>query len=263
MTNMRHLLRNRRPNGGNLLTSKPSPLTTNPSRNQAMLNHSKKINTNIKSQCVSHPPTLRTSTRKGTERNIDPLLFQTGIRTVKKLVLTSAIHDKNVTMAKVAQVSLIIRTGPTPPSEDCGATKTHRTDEFGITLLSKQRFIIAVPTNARVQSPIKVQVRGGWNLTSAHQGFIRGATALHTPASSGQHRSPVCGPTAGPRPYTYEQVQREPRSLSYPINRTHEHRPNSTTQPNPCIPEKPDPRVSRLIKNFPPHHHPDVTAWPR
>ena len=96
-----------------------------------------------------------------TERNVDPFLFPTGIRTMKKLVLTSDIHDKSVTMAETAQVSLIIRTGPTPPSEDSGATKTHRNDELGITELSKQRFVIAVPTNTRPPSPVKVQVRGG------------------------------------------------------------------------------------------------------
>ena len=60
-----------------------------------------------------------------TERNVDPFLFPTGIRTMKKLVLASAIHDKNVTVAKTAQVAFIIRTGLTPPSEDCGAAKTH------------------------------------------------------------------------------------------------------------------------------------------
>ena len=75
-----------------------------------------------------------------TERNVDPFQIPAGARTVKKLVLTSAIHDKTVTMAETAQVSLIIRTGPTPPAEDCGATKTHRNDELGITVLSKQRF---------------------------------------------------------------------------------------------------------------------------
>ena len=58
-----------------------------------------------------------------TERNVDPFLFPTRIRTMKKLVLTSAIHDKYVTMAETAQVSFIIRTGPTPPSEDCVAAK--------------------------------------------------------------------------------------------------------------------------------------------
>ena len=100
-----------------------------------------------------------------TERNVDPFLFPTGIRTMKKLVLTSAIHDKNVTMAETAQVSLIIRTGPTPPSEDYGPTKTHRNDEFGLTTFPKQRFVIAVPPNTRVPSPVKVQVRGGRHLS--------------------------------------------------------------------------------------------------
>ena len=60
-----------------------------------------------------------------TERNVDPLLFPTGIRTTMKLVLASAIHDKNVTMAETAQVSFIVRTGLTPPSENCRAAKTH------------------------------------------------------------------------------------------------------------------------------------------
>ena len=66
-----------------------------------------------------------------TERNVDPFLFPTGIRTMKKLVLTSATHNKNVTMAKAAQVSFIIRTRLTCRSEDCGAAKTHRNDELG------------------------------------------------------------------------------------------------------------------------------------
>ena len=109
-----------------------------------------------------------------TKRNVDPFLFPTGIRTMKKLVLTSAIHDKNVTMAKTAQVSFTVRTGPTPPSEDCGATKTHRNDELGITVLSKQKFINTMPTNTRFPSPIKVLVRGSWhiplNTPRLHQG---------------------------------------------------------------------------------------------
>ena len=45
---------------------------------------------------------------------------------------------------------------------------------------------------------------------SAHHGFIRCAIALHKPASSGQHRFPVCcGPIAGPCPYAYEQEHEE------------------------------------------------------
>ena len=65
-----------------------------------------------------------------TERNINPLLFQTGIRTVKKLVLTLAIHDKNVTMAKVARASITVRTGLALPFEERRGPKTHRNNEL-------------------------------------------------------------------------------------------------------------------------------------
>ena len=58
-----------------------------------------------------------------TERNVYPFLFPTRIRTMMKLFLALAIHDKNVTMAKPAQVAFIIRTGLTLPFEDCGAAK--------------------------------------------------------------------------------------------------------------------------------------------
>ena len=149
-----------------------------------------------------------------TERNVDPILFPTRVRPMKELVLASAIHDKYVTMAETAQVSFIIRTGPTPPSEDCGAAKTHQNDELGFTVLSKQRFVVAMPTNTRVPSPVKVQVRGGRHLSSAHQGFIRVAMALHTPSSNGQHRRPVCGP---PRPYEYEQVHKESQGTAHAV----------------------------------------------
>ena len=60
-----------------------------------------------------------------TERNVHPFLFPARVRPMKELILTSAIHDKNVTMAKAAQVSFIVRTGLTPPSENCRAAKTH------------------------------------------------------------------------------------------------------------------------------------------
>ena len=39
-----------------------------------------------------------------TEPNVDPFLFPTRARTMNELVLALAIHDKNVTMAKPAQV---------------------------------------------------------------------------------------------------------------------------------------------------------------
>ena len=65
-----------------------------------------------------------------TERHVDPLLFQTGIRTVKKLVLTLAIHDKNVTMAKVARVNITVRTGHALPFEGRRGPKTDRNNEL-------------------------------------------------------------------------------------------------------------------------------------
>ena len=65
-----------------------------------------------------------------TKRNVNPLLFQTGIRTVKKLVLTLAIHDKDVTMAKVARASITVQTGLALPSEERLGPKTHRHNEL-------------------------------------------------------------------------------------------------------------------------------------
>ena len=70
-------------------------------------------------------------------------------------------------------------------------------------VLSKQRFVITVPTNTRVPSPVKVQVRGG--------------RPLHTPSSNGQHRCPVCGPVAGPRPYEYEQAHKESKGTAHAV----------------------------------------------
>ena len=60
-----------------------------------------------------------------TERNVNPLLFQTGIRTVKKLVLTLAIHDKNVTMANTARANFTVPTGLALPFERCLRPETH------------------------------------------------------------------------------------------------------------------------------------------
>ena len=99
-----------------------------------------------------------------TERDVNPFLIRTGIRTMKKLVLALAIHDKDVTMAKPARVGFIIRTGLTLPFEDRRAVKTHWNNEFGLTALSKQRLVIAVPSHTRVLSPIQVHFRGSWHL---------------------------------------------------------------------------------------------------
>ena len=155
-----------------------------------------------------------------TECNINPILFPARVRPMNELVLALTIHDKYVTIAKAAKVSFIVRTGLTPPSEKCGATKTHGNNELGITVLSKQRFVVAMPTNTRFPSPVKV-------LPSAHQGFIRGAIALHKPASSGQHRFQVCGLIAGALPVRIRTSTRGTtgdrpccvvRSLPFPVS---------------------------------------------
>ena len=60
-----------------------------------------------------------------TERDVNPFLIRTGIRSVKKLVLALAIHDKDVTMAKPARVVLLVRTGLTLPFEERLGPKAH------------------------------------------------------------------------------------------------------------------------------------------
>ena len=100
-----------------------------------------------------------------TERNVNPLPLQTGIRTVKKLVLTVAIHDKNVTMAKIARAGFTVRTGLALQFEERPGTETHRHDKIRIPTLSKQRLIIAVPSYPRIPSLVKVQVRSSWHIS--------------------------------------------------------------------------------------------------
>ena len=58
-----------------------------------------------------------------TERNVNPILFPTRARPMKKLVLALTIHDKYVTMVKPARATFIRRTGLTPPPEKCEVTK--------------------------------------------------------------------------------------------------------------------------------------------
>ena len=141
-----------------------------------------------------------------TERKVNPLLFQTGIRTVQKLVQTLDIHDKNVTMANAARAIFTVRTGLALPSEvrlcaestpQTAAHQCHPTRDFH----PRYRFRFA----AAGTSP------------SAHHGFIRDAIALHTQASSGQHRSPVRGPIVGPRPYANEQVHEESQGPDHAV----------------------------------------------
>ena len=52
-----------------------------------------------------------------TERDVNPFLIRTGIRTMTELILALTIHDKDVTMAKPARVTVIVWTGLTLPFE--------------------------------------------------------------------------------------------------------------------------------------------------
>ena len=109
-----------------------------------------------------------------TERNVNPLLFQARVRTVQKLVLTLAIHDKNVTMAKTAHVSFTVWTGLAFPFEECSGAEAYRHKKKTHHRPPKQWLIIAMPSCTRIPSPTKVQVRGS-----------RQNPPQHTRASSG------------------------------------------------------------------------------
>ena len=120
-----------------------------------------------------------------TERNIRPLMFQTGTCTVKKLVLALAIHDKNVTMAKPTRALTTVQAGPAPPFEKNRSTQTYRNNKLMHSRPPKQRFIIAMPINPRISSPTKISdSQLSAHPPSAHQGFIKGAIVLHKHESS-------------------------------------------------------------------------------
>ena len=106
--------------------------------------------------------------------------------------------------------------------------------------------------------------------TSAHQGFIRGAIALHTLASSGQHRSPVCGPIAGASPVRIRASTRgisrdRPRcvvrSLLNPASYWAEGRKKILTSKG--TPEQSYPRLICFILQCPAQHVPNYSASPR
>ena len=113
---------------------------------------------------LSYPP----------ERNVNPFLFRARLRTLQKLVVALAIHDKDVTMAKEAQVFRTVRRGLAPPFEKCLGTKTYRDDKLWLSTPAKQRLIVAVPPNTSLPSLIKVQVGRVWHFSlqapRAHQG---------------------------------------------------------------------------------------------
>ena len=79
---------------------------------------------------------------------------------------------------------------------------------------------------------------------SAHEGFSRGAIALHSPASSDQHRPPVCDPIAGPRPYAYEQEHEEPLGTAHAVRYDPFHAQSTVPVSNGSIPPQ-TPSITR------------------
>ena len=81
--------------------------------------------------------------------DIHPLSSLQGIRTVKILVLTTTIHDQEVTMVQPGRAGITVQTEPRCPFEKRRDAETHRHNEFGLLLLPKKTLIVAVPPDAR------------------------------------------------------------------------------------------------------------------
>ena len=108
-----------------------------------------------------------------TERNVNPLLLQTAIRTVKKLVLTLAIHDKNVPMDKTARASFNVRTELALPFEGYrNSPKQRALHSHALQTAAHHR--CATSAYPRCPSPIKFKVRSSWHISLStpwvHQG---------------------------------------------------------------------------------------------
>ena len=137
-----------------------------------------------------------------TIRSVSPFLIRTRIRTMRKLVLALTIHDKNVTTARPARVSLIATTGRTLPFEGRLGSKAH------CALQTAVHHRCAIP-HAETFPDRRFRFAAVGTSPSTHHGFHGRAIALHNRVSSGQHRFPDCGPTAVPRPHANEQEHEE------------------------------------------------------
>ena len=65
-----------------------------------------------------------------TESDVNPCLIRTRIRTMTELILALTIHDKDVTMAKPARVTVVAWTGLTLPFEERQVPKLTETMSF-------------------------------------------------------------------------------------------------------------------------------------
>ena len=157
------------------------------------------------------------------------LLFQTGIRTVKKLLVLRPSMTNNFTVG----------TGLALPFERRMRPKAHQNNEL--------RGPNPPPPNSGSSSPV---------------GTSPPRLALHKQACSDQHRSPESGPIAGPRPYEYKQEHEEPQGTAHAVRydpfQTQSTAPvsNGSTHLHHIL-------LAVFCQKFPPHLHPSVTAWPR
>ena len=117
------------------------------------------------------------------ERNVNPLLHQARIRTMKELVLALTIHDQKITMVKPARISFSVRT------KRARAPKLIETMSFGSPRSPNSGSLSLCQATRENRHQQRFRFAAVRKTPSAHQGFIRGATALPKPVSSGQHRS--------------------------------------------------------------------------
>ena len=207
-----------------------------------------------------------------TERDVNPLLFRTGIRTVKKLVLTFTIHDQKVTMIKPARANITIRTGLALPFEKRPLPKTHRHNELRLSTLPKKWLIIAVPSCVRCPCLVRGQVRRSRRVSLGTPCMASPGVRLPSSVQRAvcQHRSPACGPTAGPCPYEYEQEHEKKqgdrprcvvRSLPYPIS--HYRKGRNMILPFQGTPEPPYSRPGGFPQLGRTQRVPNLPARPR
>ena len=83
---------------------------------------------------------------------------------MKVFVLVPPIHDQKVTMVEPARARLTVRAGLRLPFEGTGRPQAQGYNERWITITSKHRLIIAVPTHMRLRTSVAVQVRSSWHI---------------------------------------------------------------------------------------------------
>ena len=142
-----------------------------------------------------------------TDRNVNPFLCRTGIRTVKKLVLTVTIHDQDVTMLKPAQAGLTIRTGLALPFEGARLPQLTETMSFSTPHPQTAAHHRCAILHA-ISFPVKAQVRGSWHLSLSTPWRNQGCDS--PPHTGMQWPTPLS-------PYAYEQVHEESQGTAHAV----------------------------------------------